>query len=106
MFREIFLIFSCVSLLTIKCDANESKWRASSIVPDVISTDPSETASVTYENNIIVDGGNELKPRDVKNIPQIKWNADEDKYYTLAMVDPDAPSRTEPKFREVNSFLL
>ena len=32
----------------------------------------------------------------VKNKPQIKFNIEKGKYYTIIMVDPDAPSKSNP----------
>ncbi len=70
------------------------------IVPDVISTAPVEVAKVTYSGGLTVNQGNELKPRQVKDIPDVQWNSDASSYYTLCMTDPDAPSRKEPTYRE------
>nr|XP_057925678.1 phosphatidylethanolamine-binding protein 1 isoform X1 [Doryrhamphus excisus] len=44
----------------------------------------------------------------VKNRPtSIEWEGcDPSKLYTLALTDPDAPSRKEPKFREWHHFLV
>lgn len=75
------------------------------IVPDVVDNAPPETLSVQY-GTIEVNLGNEITPFDVKDEPKVQWNADSDSYYTIAMVDPDAPSRTDPKFREVLHWLV
>lgn len=37
---------------------------------------------------------------------QINYSADADTFYLLCMVDPDAPSRADPKFREVLHWLV
>lgn len=42
----------------------------------------------------------------MKDKPQVTWHADKGAYYTLMMVDPDAPSRADPKFREVRHWLV
>lgn len=77
------------------------------IIPDVIDAPPKATATVIYANNKAVALGNELTPTDVKDPPvTVNWEAENSTYYTLAMVDPDAPTRTEPKFREVNHWLI
>lgn len=77
------------------------------VIPDVIDSPPQTTATIIYPNNKIVSLGNELTPTDVKDPPiTINWNSEKQTYYTLAMVDPDAPSRSEPKFREVNHWLI
>lgn len=76
------------------------------IIPEVIDKEPKETLEVTYPQGKIVDFGNELTPTEVKDLPEVKWKAEPNIYYTLVMVDPDAPSRLEPKFREVNHWLV
>lgn len=79
----------------------------SGIIPDVIDAPPLATATVIYTNNKIVTLGNELTPTDVKDPPvTVNWEFKNNTYYTLAMVDPDAPSRSEPKFREFNHWLI
>ncbi|RXG52086.1 Protein D2 [Armadillidium vulgare] len=39
-------------------------------------------------------------------MPNIHWNPVVGNYYTLMMVDPDAPSRANPKFREWQHWLV
>ncbi|KAL4718462.1 hypothetical protein ACJJTC_008716 [Scirpophaga incertulas] len=39
-------------------------------------------------------------------MPTVTWNAQPDKLYALAMTDPDAPSRADPKIREVHHWLV
>lgn len=50
--------------------------------------------------------GDIVTPTQVKNIPTVEWAADPDTYYTLAMVDPDAPSRSNHKLREFKHWLV
>lgn len=78
------------------------------VVPDVIPVAPAEVAKVSYNSGVTVEEGNELTPRQVKDVPKVEWNADANTFYTLCMTDPDAPSRQTPKFREVSflSFFL
>lgn len=76
------------------------------VVPDVISDAPQELAEVNFSNGIKVEMGKELTPTQVKKPPTVKWAAKESEYYTLAMVDPDAPSRENPKFREWHHWLV
>ncbi|EDV30583.1 uncharacterized protein Dana_GF23378 [Drosophila ananassae] len=71
------------------------------IVPDVLDAVPAGTVQVSYAENE-VSQGNELTPTQVKDTPTVQWCACEgDNLYTLLMVDPDAPSRQDPKFREI-----
>ncbi|XP_072941199.1 protein D2-like [Epargyreus clarus] len=76
------------------------------IVPDVISIAPSELVEVQYPSGLKVDLGQELTPTQVKDKPVVKWASKDTEYYTLAMVDPDAPSRENPKFREWHHWLV
>lgn len=82
------------------------KLEEHKVIPDVIRTSPNEILSVLYDGMNEVNLGNVLTPTQVKDMPQIKWNADENSYYTLLMVDPDAPSRSMPMFREVRHWMV
>lgn len=57
---------------------------------------------VSYPNEVIVKLGEELTPTQVKKTPWVTWEAEKDAFYTLMMVDPDAPSRDDPTFRQVD----
>ncbi|XP_063896607.1 protein D2 isoform X1 [Helicoverpa armigera] len=81
-------------------------FEAQSVVPDVVSKAPSAVLSVKYPSGVEVNEGNVLTPTEVKDIPDVKWNASADEFYTLAMTDPDAPSRKDPKFREWHHWLV
>ncbi|KAF2895554.1 hypothetical protein ILUMI_10618 [Ignelater luminosus] len=58
------------------------------------------------ENNRVVDLGNELPPRHMKDEPHISYEADPDEYYTLIMIDPDAPRRKNPIQKEWQAWLV
>lgn len=75
------------------------------VVPDVVDRASPEVASIQYPGGVRVELGNELKPREVKNVPNVKWLAMEDDYFTLCMTDPDAPSRDKPRYR-YNFYLV
>nr|ATU82444.1 venom protein PE-binding-like protein [Lethocerus distinctifemur] len=84
-----------------------SNFEKNEIVPDVVGVAPQETLEVTYDGGKLkVDGGNELTPTQVKDIPSVKWVAEPGALYTLCMTDPDAPSRKDPKFREWHHWLV
>ncbi|XP_028030844.1 protein D1-like [Bombyx mandarina] len=84
----------------------QTMFQKHCIVPDIITTPPSELLNIQYSNGINVDLGKELTPTQVKDAPTVKWASKENEYYTLAMVDPDAPSRENPKFREWHHWLV
>ncbi|XP_017859625.1 PREDICTED: protein D2 [Drosophila arizonae] len=75
------------------------------LVPDVVDeAPPKDKLKVTYAADLVVKEGNELTPLQVKDEPQVSWDTpegEEGQLHTLLMVDPDAPSRKEPKFREI-----
>lgn len=71
------------------------------VVPDVVDAAPKELLKVTYPSGVSANGGEELTPTQVKDQPKLEWSADPNAFYTLFMVDPDAPNRQEPKFRSV-----
>lgn len=61
---------------------------------------------VSYPNGVIVKLGEELTPTQVKKTPWVTWEAEENAFYTLIMVDPDAPSRENPTLRQVDDSEL
>ncbi|XP_030369426.1 protein D3-like [Scaptodrosophila lebanonensis] len=73
----------------------------SGIIPDIIDVKPAAKAQVSYPSGVQVDLGKELTPTQVKDQPTVTWDAEAGALYTLLMVDPDAPSRADPKFREI-----
>lgn len=61
---------------------------------------------VSYESGVSANLGNILTPTQVKDKPTVSWEAENGAYYTLLLVDPDAPSRANPKFREWRHWLV
>ncbi|XP_036325333.1 protein D2-like [Rhagoletis pomonella] len=78
----------------------------SGIVPDIIDVIPKARLEVSYPSGAKVELGKEITPIEVKDEPTVTWEADNDALYTLIMVDPDAPSRAEPTFREILHWLV
>lgn len=77
------------------------------MTPDVINTVPDAFLEVEYtKTGKRANLGNELAPKDVKDIPQVKYDAEPDSFYTLILTDPDAPSRKNPTRREWNHWLV
>lgn len=58
------------------------------------------------QSNKIVDLGNEIPPRDVRDEPHVSYEADPGEYYTLIMTDPDAPRRKNPVQKEWQSWMV
>lgn len=72
-----------------------------SFVPDVIEKSPEKILAMSFEDKQ-VNLGNIFTPTEVKNAPQITWEADPSDYYTLLMVDNDPPVA----FRQVRHWLV
>lgn len=76
------------------------------VVGDVIDSQPNSEVRVKYPSDVEVMQGNELKPKQVKDLPTFEFETKPDKLYTIMMVDPDAPSRAEPKLREILHYMV
>lgn len=76
------------------------------VVPDVIDTLPAKSIQITYPSGAKVEQGEKLTPTQVKDLPSFHYETEQDQLYTLMMVDPDAPSRKEPTFREILHFMV
>lgn len=50
--------------------------------------------------------GNELKPIQTKENPEVKWDAEKGSFYTLIEVDLDAPSRSNRTWSEIRHWLV
>lgn len=61
---------------------------------------------VSYPSGVNVELGKELTPTQVKDKPKVSWESEKGAYYTLMMIDPDAPSRANPLFREIRHWLV
>ncbi|XP_017217625.2 protein VERNALIZATION 3-like [Daucus carota subsp. sativus] len=77
------------------------------VIGDVL--DPftrSISLSVIY-NNREVNNGCELRPSQIINHPRVNIGGDDLRtFYTLVMVDPDAPSPSDPSLREYLHWLV
>lgn len=61
---------------------------------------------VIFRSGAAVHLGNTLTPTQTICKPQVVWRAKPEAYYTLVMVDPDAPSRQNPKMRELRHWTV
>ncbi|KAJ8917447.1 hypothetical protein NQ315_005494 [Exocentrus adspersus] len=81
-------------------------WLTKKVVPDVIKEVPPNKLGVQYQE-ITVNEGNVLKPRQAKSPPAVSWGVqDEGSLFALCMTDPDAPSRSKPSQREWHHWLV
>lgn len=74
----------------------ESQWNANSL--EQVESTPGTQASVSFGSVILDAVGKVLTPTEVQDQPKVTWPVEEGKLYTVLMVDPDAPSRDDPKF--------
>lgn len=79
--------------------------EADDIIPQIVSKPPPNALDVAYSAGKVALG-NELTPSEVNDEPQVKWNAAPEKFYTLILVDPDAPSKKNPTFADVKHWLV
>ncbi|XP_066902339.1 protein D2 [Halyomorpha halys] len=75
------------------------------VVPDVLPKAPENLLEVQY-GSAKVKLGNVLSPASVASPPKVFWNGDDNSFYTVCMIDPDAPSRTNHKAREWQHWLV
>ncbi|KAI9156751.1 hypothetical protein LWI28_011599 [Acer negundo] len=77
------------------------------IIGDVVDHfTKSISLSINY-NNREVNNGCELKPSQIVNVPRADIGGDDLRtFYTLVMVDPDAPSPSDPSLREYLHWLV
>lgn len=47
-----------------------------------------------------------MTPTQVKDRPTVTYSADPSAYYTLTMIDPDAPTRQNPEISEVRHWVM
>jgi phosphatidylethanolamine-binding protein (PEBP) family uncharacterized protein len=87
-----------------------AEFKQHHVVPDVIDTWPNEVCKVHYSSKGSkgeVNLGTELDVKDTQGQPKVWWNTDKpSSKYTLMMLDPDAPSRDKPIYRNWLHWLV
>lgn len=64
----------------------KTKFLKGEIAPDVLGEVPDlKTLKVSYPNGVKVELGNVLTPTQVKDQPDVEWEAEKDAFYTLLM---------------------
>eukprot|EP00731_Ephydatia_muelleri_P020284 Em0013g11a len=86
--------------------AVEQKFREHGCLPDVVDVAPTDLAEVSYDSGVKCELGNVLTPTQVQNQPTVTWSTEPGAKYTVAMTDPDAPSRQNPIRREIKHWLV
>lgn len=75
------------------------------IVPGIIDQVPPRSLKVVYDDTA-VSPGDVLTPTKVKDKPCVYYDAKDGDFYTLVMIDPDAPSRKNQKYGEIKHWLV
>ncbi|KAK9890520.1 hypothetical protein WA026_010596 [Henosepilachna vigintioctopunctata] len=75
------------------------------LVPEIIDSLPKKTLNVKFQGRFLCPG-DILKPRNVKMMPELEWKDDDSALYTICMLDPDAPSKADQRFREFLHWLV
>lgn len=75
------------------------------IVPDVIPSAPSSCLEVDWAQ-FNASYGNTGTPTLMSAEPSVSWRANNETYYTLIMVDPDAPSHANATYRNMLHWLV
>ncbi|MFH4979470.1 hypothetical protein AB6A40_006179 [Gnathostoma spinigerum] len=83
-----------------------SSFQQHGVIPDVVAQAPTHLLKASFDSGVQADCGNTLTPTQVKNPPHVTWDAEPGALYTLVMTDPDAPSRSNPQFREWHHWLV
>jgi len=103
----VVISFLClVNAIPSTCSVIAEKFKEFEVVPDILNVAPTKLLEVTYPSGVTVNLGNELTPTEVKDKPTLKWDHDDNSFYTLIMSDPDAPSRANPTIREVRHWYV
>ncbi|XP_037049415.1 protein D3-like [Bradysia coprophila] len=105
---KVLIAISLLALVNVApsmCSVS-AKFKEFEIIPDILNVAPSKLIEITYPSGASVNLGNELTPTEVKDKPTLKWDHDEDSFYTVILSDPDAPSRANPTIREVRHWYV
>ncbi|PVU94699.1 hypothetical protein BB561_002330 [Smittium simulii] len=109
-FTFVTSLISILALTAVKAEDDQailSALRSGEIIPNILPVfDPSTDFEVTYVNRPM-NFGTEYFPfkNETDNLPTFKYEADSDDFYTIALIDPDAPSRANPFRSQVRHWL-
>lgn len=109
MFRAIILIsfFICLGYsATTEVKPPQATVQENILWRDISLKEPSALIRVEYKNNgkltAVTTPGVTLEKIITGPAPKLSWELEKNAKYTLAMIDPDAPSRKEPTKRSVS----
>lgn len=110
MFRAIILIYFSIcsvysATTTTTTEVKQPVIVANTLWADISLKEPSELIKVEYKNNgkvTTVTPGATLEKIITGPAPKLLWQLEKNAKYTVAMIDPDAPSRKDPTKRSVS----
>lgn len=84
----------------------ENELRSTGIIPDLFSTFRAEKPlNISYGGKMI-NFGDRLDVQSASNMPNVSFSGDENCLYSLLMVDPDAPSHSNPTNRDYLHWMI
>ena len=96
-------ILAMIAIIALAPDdpSMDSFFRQAAIVPDVIRAAPKKLLSVEFDSGEAACLGNLLASIQTRTEPRYNWTSESKNYFTLIMVDPDAPSHILPFFGQI-----
>ncbi|TPX69618.1 hypothetical protein SpCBS45565_g02330 [Spizellomyces sp. 'palustris'] len=76
------------------------------VIPDSLNFKPAYELNVKFPSGKKATLGKELSSAACLSAPAASWPADENAFYTLIMVDPDAPTREKPTQGEIRHWVV
>ncbi|KAI5635529.1 phosphatidylethanolamine-binding protein domain-containing protein [Phthorimaea operculella] len=105
--KSVLLCLVCVGLDKVLAETLSEAFMKYGVVPDAVKVPPSAYLKVKFPNGgSEAKLGNELTPDEASLSPHINWPEDPNLLYTVIMIDPDAPSRTNPVRRNYLHWLV
>lgn len=106
----MFSVILFILLLSSRCplfksDCDLEKFKKANIVPAIVPEIPAKDLKVIYGNHSITCG-EDINITIAKEAPVVKFDASNIEFYTLVMIDPDAPDPHRPVFSQFLQWLV
>ncbi|CAN8016938.1 unnamed protein product [Ixodes persulcatus] len=107
IFASLLLLHGAPGLPQDDLEPLLGNFKQDGIVPDLIPKAPTEGVKVHYpSSNAVAKMGNVIRKDDAAQAPTIEFKERRNNLYTIMMLDPDAPSRRNPKHRSWVHWLI
>ncbi|XP_072159239.1 protein D1 [Bemisia tabaci] len=105
---SIFAFLQVALVITAKTPEEIEKiMKEHNIVPDIVEYPPKHELKIKYVYGYKANFGNNIDPNDLEGRPfWVRFPRGVNDYFTLLMIDPDQPSRSEPKESEWVHWLV